>query len=141
MYKLFTKQSATELLPVVDQTLREMQSAVHDIAALRSEVEKLSPSSLTARQRAEELKFLVSAAYQSKLELDRLGVYVQDLGRGLVDFPSQLGTEIVYLCWEQGQDAITHFHPLSENVTARQPLPEGGAAKTVLPVTRQSVKA
>lgn len=123
MYKLFTKQQATALLPVVDETLRDLQGAVHDIQAIRSELQTLSATSLKAQGRAEELKFLLSTVLSSKLELDRLGVYVPDLEHGLVDFPSRLGTEVVYLCWEQGEDAITHFHPLNQSAEARRPLP------------------
>lgn len=123
MYKLFTQDQATELLPVVDERLRELQAAVRDLAALRSELQTLPPTSLRAVAVAEEIKFLMAAAFQSKGELDRLGVFVQDLERGLVDFPSRLGAEVVYLCWAQGEDAITHFHPLNQGAKARQPLP------------------
>ncbi|ADI14591.1 DUF2203 domain-containing protein [Truepera radiovictrix] len=123
MYKLFTKEQATALLPVVDEKLRELQGAVRDIAALRSELQSLPPTSLRAQAAAEELKFVMAAAYATKQELDRMGVFVQDLERGLVDFPSRLGAEVVYLCWEQGEDAITHFHRLNQGVGARRPLP------------------
>jgi hypothetical protein len=123
MYKLFTKEQATALLPVVDEKLRELQGAVRDIAALRSELQALPPTSLRAQAATEELKFLMMVAYTTKQELDRLGVFVQDLERGLVDFPSRLGAEVVYLCWAQGEDAITHFHPLNQGAGARRPLP------------------
>ncbi|MEJ2359773.1 MAG: DUF2203 family protein [Deinococcales bacterium] len=74
------------------------------------------------RQPAREMAFLLDVIHTSKAELDRLGVQVRDVQEGLVDFPSQLGAEVVCLTWERGQDAITHYHPLSGDTDTR-PLP------------------
>ena len=124
MYKLFTLEEATELLPTVDHTLRDMQSAVKDALELRDTFARTPQGTVKARNLAEEINFLLRGLQESKGELDRLGVHLKDMETGLVDFPSQLGAEVVYLCWEQGQDAITHFHRLNEAESARQPLPD-----------------
>lgn len=123
MYRLFTLEEATSLIPVVDQTLREMQSAVKDTLELRDTYAR-TKGSVQARNLAEEINFLLRSIQENKLILDRMGVYIKDIDTGLVDFPSQLGAEVVYLCWEQGQDAITHYHRLNEGESARHPLPE-----------------
>ena len=123
MYKLFTVQEANKLIPVVDQKLRELQGAVQDILALREALGPMNALSLEAQQTAEEIKFLLGVVQQEKLELDNMGVHLQDVETGLVDFPSRLGAEVIYLCWEQGEDAITHYHRLNQEVKARQPLP------------------
>jgi hypothetical protein len=50
------------------------------------------------------------------------GLVLRDLDRGLVDFPAiRDGTEI-YLCWEEGEDAVEHWHDLESGFTGRQPL-------------------
>ena len=123
MYKLFTVQEANNLIPVVNQKLSEMQSAIRDILALREALQPMNALGLEAQQTAEEIKFLLGVVQQEKLELDSLGVHLQDVETGLVDFPSRLGAEVIYLCWEQGKDAVTHYHRLNQEVKARQPLP------------------
>lgn len=125
MYKLFTQTQATELIGVVDPLLRDLQTALKDVVGLRDAYKTRSSDSLQAQQLAAEIKFVLESAQLTKLQLDSLGVLVQDVEQGLVDFPSKLGAEVIYLCWEQGQDAVTHYHGLSEAVAARQPLPNG----------------
>ncbi|TML32039.1 MAG: DUF2203 family protein, partial [Actinobacteria bacterium] len=56
-------------------------------------------------------------------ELERLGVVVKDLDRGLVDFPALRGDEEVLLCWEVGEDEIAYWHGVDEGFAGRKPLP------------------
>ena len=125
MYKLFTQAQATDLIGVVDPLLRELQDALKDVVRLRDERAALRPDGLRAQQLAAELAFVVGSAQLTKSQIDRLGVLVKDVEHGLVDFPSTLGAEVVYLCWEQGEDAVTHYHALNQEAGARQPLPGG----------------
>ena len=124
MYKLFTPSQATELIGVVDPMLRDLQGSLKDVQRLQQERAALRPDSLRAQQLTAELKFVVESAQLTKSELDRLGVFVKDLEKGVVDFPGKLGAEVVYLCWAQGEDAVTHYHALSQEVKERQPLPQ-----------------
>jgi hypothetical protein len=55
--------------------------------------------------------------------LERLGVLVKDLDRGLVDFPALHGGEEVLLCWEVGEDEVAFWHGLDEGFAGRKPLP------------------
>lgn len=122
MYKLFTYEEATKLIPVVDQTVGEMQDAVRDMTDLQSRLAAGESIGVETRNLVQEIAFLLEIVHQNKAELDRLGVHLKDVENGLVDFPSKLGAEVVCLTWERGQDAITHFHRLSGD-TAPQPLP------------------
>jgi hypothetical protein len=54
--------------------------------------------------------------------LDRLGVLVKDLDRGLVDFPALRDGEEVLLCWQVGEDEVAHWHGLEEGFAGRKPL-------------------
>jgi len=56
-------------------------------------------------------------------ELERLGVLVKDLDRGLVDFPALRGDEEVLLCWEVGEDEVAYWHGVEEGFAGRKPLP------------------
>jgi hypothetical protein len=55
--------------------------------------------------------------------LDRLGVLVKDLDRGLVDFPALRAGEEVLLCWQVGEDEVAYWHGLEEGFAGRKPLP------------------
>lgn len=114
MYKLFTIEEATDLIPVVEPTLDEMQNAISESFRLRAELKNLAPLSIKARNIVQEISFLNHVIHENKAQLDRLGVLLSDIDTGLVDFPSQLGAEVVCLTWEKGQDEITHYHKLNE---------------------------
>lgn len=129
MYKLFSVKEANKLIPVVDELLSDMQVAVQDTLRLRDEIATLGARSVAARNKAQEIAFLLRSAHETKAELDRLGVFLKDVDTGTVDFPSQVGAEVVYLSWEKGQDAITHYHRLNEG--AKLPL----GAPEMIPLT------
>ena len=56
-------------------------------------------------------------------ELERFGVQVKDLDRGLVDFPCEHRGRIVLLCWELGEDEVAYWHGADEGFAGRKPLP------------------
>ncbi|HEX7002986.1 MAG TPA: DUF2203 domain-containing protein [Trueperaceae bacterium] len=121
MYRLFTLAEATDMIPTVDRLLGEMQDAARDIAILKERLGKLDPISVDARNCAQEIAFLINGLHSVKAELDRMGVHIKDVESGVVDFPSQLGAEVVCLSWEKGQDAITHYHRFGEDATKLLP--------------------
>jgi hypothetical protein len=63
------------------------------------------------------------AAVRCVEELQRLGVLVKDLDRGLVDFPALRGDEEVLLCWQVGEDEIAYWHGVDEGFAGRKSLP------------------
>jgi hypothetical protein len=56
------------------------------------------------------------------IEVQATGIVLRDLDRGLVDFPALLDDREVYLCWEEGEDEVTHWHDLESGFGGRQPL-------------------
>ena len=54
--------------------------------------------------------------------LNEAGIVIRDVDRGLIDFPSLLEGEEVYLCWELGEDEVTHWHGLEGGYGGRKPL-------------------
>jgi hypothetical protein len=72
-----------------------------------------------ARRRGERDK----AAQQAKstlAEIDEIGVRVQDLEEGLLDFPCQVEGNVVLLCWKLGEPAITHWHEAEDGAEERK---------------------
>ena len=55
--------------------------------------------------------------------LQRLGLLVKDLDRGLVDFPALRDGEEVLLCWQVGEDEVAYWHGVDEGFAGRKPLP------------------
>ena len=55
--------------------------------------------------------------------LERLGVLVKDLDRGLVDFPALRHGQEVLLCWQVGEDEVAYWHGLEEGFAGRKSLP------------------
>lgn len=131
MYRLFTLEEATDMIPTVDGLLGELQDAAQELERLRDGLTRIRPDSVDARNAGQEIAFLLGQFQSDKAQLDRIGVHLKDVESGLVDFPSRLGAEVICLSWEKGQSAITHYHRLGEN--AAKPLPGplgngGGAA-------------
>ncbi|MFY9752684.1 MAG: DUF2203 domain-containing protein [Candidatus Acidiferrales bacterium] len=50
------------------------------------------------------------------------GCVVKDLEQGLLDFPSRIGDEDVYLCWRLGEDRIRFYHRQDEGFAGRKPI-------------------
>jgi len=55
-------------------------------------------------------------------QLEELDVVVRDLERGLIDFPSLLGGEEVYLCWLVDEAEISFWHAPTAGFAGRRPL-------------------
>jgi len=50
------------------------------------------------------------------------GCIVKDLDVGLLDFPSRIDGEEVYLCWKLGEDRIRFYHRQDEGFAGRKPI-------------------
>jgi len=74
------------------------------------------------RELDEQLEREAEAVKRAVEQLQRLGVLVKDLGRGLVDFPTLRDGEEVLLCWRVGEEEIAHWHGVDEGFAGRKPL-------------------
>jgi hypothetical protein len=132
MSKLFSLSEAQTLLPVLEALLRRAQASALKASELESEMQHLNQRIFlsggmhvdivsAAHRRAEHDK-AVQAARDSLAEIDSIGVQVQNLEQGSLDFPCQIGTETVLLCWKMGEPVIAHWHGLTDEFEARRPL-------------------
>ena len=62
--------------------------------------------------------------------IQETGVLVKDLDMGLVDFPSLVDGEEIYLCWKLGEDHIAFWHGIDEGFAGRKPLDDSGTDGT-----------
>jgi hypothetical protein len=54
--------------------------------------------------------------------LEELDIVVRDLERGIIDFPSLLDGEEVYLCWLLGEPSVGHWHAVESGFGGRRPI-------------------
>ncbi len=118
--RIFTKEEADALLPELRRVLGEMRQARRELLEAQARL----PEARGVERRAleEEIRFLLGTLEADARYLASLGVFLKDLDRGLVDFPARIGGEIVFLCWQEGEPEVAHYHPLSGGFRDRRPL-------------------
>jgi hypothetical protein len=137
--KTFTLSEAQTMLRVLEALLRKAQAAASRVNELGREMQELSyriflaggmhvDVTAAARRRAERDK----AEQETKdtlAEIEAIGVEVQDLEEGLLDFPCVMDGRTVMLCWKLGEDTIGHWHDPEDGFSGRKPL-DGRFGKT-----------
>jgi hypothetical protein len=122
----YTLEEASELLPRVVELIAQMRTA-RDQLGDREAREALSEAGPTNGGGAPGRT--VSEAFvqlrDAVAELQELEVVLRDLDRGLLDFPSLRDGREVYLCWQDGEDAIGFWHEPEAGFAGRRPLDDG----------------
>jgi hypothetical protein len=130
--KTFTLSEAQTLLPVVESLFRRAKGSAERAQQYEFEMQELTQRIYlaggmhvdvvaAARRRAERDK-AAQLAKDTLVEIDEIGVTVQDFEEGLLDFPCQIDGATVLLCWKLGESAITHWHTAEEGSDDRKPL-------------------
>jgi hypothetical protein len=122
----YSLEEAAELLPDLVELIARMRDA-RDRLGDREAREALSEASPTngggAPGRTVSEGFLELRDSMTKLR--DLDVLLRDLDRGLLDFPSLRDGREVYLCWAEGEDAISYWHEPEAGFAGRRPLDDG----------------
>ena len=122
----YTLEEASELLPRVVALVERMRVARSRLGD-REAREALSEAGPTngggTPGRTVSEGFL--ELRDSMMELRELEVVLRDLDRGLLDFPSLRDGREVYLCWQEGEDAIGFWHEPDAGFGGRRPLDDG----------------
>jgi hypothetical protein len=79
-----------------------------------------TPAGLEAE--AERLRAAAAEITGAVERVNALGCLVKDVEMGLVDFYAMVDGEPAFLCWQYGERAISHWHPLDEGYAARKPV-------------------
>ena len=122
----YSLEEASELLPRVVELIGKMRAA-RDRLGDKEAREALSEAGPTNgggdHGRTVSEGFL--ELRESMLELRELEVVLRDLDRGLLDFPALRDGREVYLCWQEGEDAIRYWHEPEAGFAGRRPLDDG----------------
>ena len=132
--KTFTLEEAQLLLPILESLLRRAIDAKATAGKIETELQTLSQNiflsggmlvdvASVARKRMAQ-RASIQHAQDAVQEIDSIGVQVKDLDKGLLDFPCQVGEQIVLLCWQLGEAKIDFWHTVEEGFQGRQPLDE-----------------
>jgi len=107
LLKLFSLPEAKKLLPIVETLLAKGRK-------LMTQIKKLDPDK-DGKKTAELAKDVNDILDQ----LEELGCQCKGIETGLVDFPSVVNGEIVYLCWKYGESDINFWHRLEDGFKGR----------------------
>jgi hypothetical protein len=129
---MFTVEEANALVPRLEMEFGRLARLRTEIAPL---VEALggSAEALEVLEKGavappglekvtERFQSLVGEINLAVERMNALGCLVKDLESGLVDFYGMRDGEPVLLCWQFGEPAVAHWHPVDEGFAGRQPL-------------------
>ena len=122
----YTLQQATAALPWVEERIERLRSARE---GLNDEEARAALAEAGPGNGGGDAGLVVSDAFMklrsALIELRQMEVVLRDLDRGLVDFPALRDGREVYLCWQQGEDAIGYWHETDAGFGGREPLEDG----------------
>ena len=122
-HRHYSAAEANQLLTAVGRIVRRIRDARRKLAVEGFDTDFATLAELTGGawpSREHALAALEIALGFDHLE--RLDVVVRDLERGLIDFPSLLAGEEVYLCWMLDEPAVGHWHAVEAGFGGRRPL-------------------
>ncbi|MEG8947801.1 DUF2203 domain-containing protein [Rosettibacter firmus] len=117
--KYFTPEEAKKSLPLVKRIVRDILNTAYEIRMITY----FNGGKYEGNLQIEILKEKINNYIK---ELEEIGCTFKDwdFEIGLVDFPSIINGEEVYLCWRSDEDDIKFYHGINEGYTGRKPIPE-----------------
>jgi hypothetical protein len=122
--KHFTLEEARTLLPHLRQIFRDIhrrRDRIRDGDIKLGKLMQQTGGDLGGRMVNGLLMDLLQMNGQLQW-IQKMGVIVKDLDRGLLDFPSIRDEREVFLCWELDEDDIEFWHDLDAGYAGRERL-------------------
>lgn len=132
--RTFTLSEANELLPELQEDLRQLQqlTATFEDKYVEYQKEKAAYAQASASaqggkdpffEQESQLEFMKMEADLLIDNFSRKGVLLKMINPGLIDFPAVLDGEDVLICWKEGEEQISHYHGLHDGFIGRKPFP------------------
>jgi hypothetical protein len=119
----FTREEANALLPQLTALLtqlREAKDELTDTDAHEALAEAAPTNGGGEEGRQVGIAFL---EVRRLLEIvERAGIVLRDIDRGLIDFPALMDGREIYLCWEIGEDEVGYWHDIEGGYGGREAL-------------------
>ncbi len=121
--KHYTREEARALLPQLREWLKQLNE-------LRSEQQRQEKRLNSLMSPGNDLGGnLVNSSIRTLADMQAIllqfqsrEIFIKDLERGLLDFPAILGGREVFLCWEQDEEDVEHWHELDTGFAGRERL-------------------
>ena len=111
------------MLPDIRIKLKAIMERKKVADSIRDEIERFSLVGFEvpeARQKTDQLDFVVKDLMSKIQELEDQGVKLRDIDTGLLDFPAKRFGEVVYLCWKYGESSVEFWHSQNEGFASRK---------------------
>jgi hypothetical protein len=119
----FTRDEANTLLPQLTTLLTRLREAKDELTDTEAH-EALSEAAPTngGGEQGQQVGVAFLEVRRLLETVERAGIVLRDIDRGLVDFPALLEEREIYLCWELGEDEVAYWHDLEGGYGGREPL-------------------
>ncbi len=133
---LWTVAEANQRLPTLNELLPQLRAWVVRLRTVHEEIERLATfwgkEIDSADNPDREQKARLDAEWENltkRLEeaigaLQTEAIEVKDLDSGLVDFYAVQDNEVVFLCWQRGEEEVGFYHSLDGGYRTRRPIPD-----------------
>ncbi len=135
--KYFSREEAEQMLPLIEESLKQAQSQKQEVEALQSELANAAsrimilggsrpPYSDLVKKKSERDE--ISAKIVETLgRIQQTGCLVKDLDEGLVDFPCLIEGQEAFLCWKLGEKRVDYWHGIEEGFAGRKRIDSGSS--------------
>lgn len=125
MFSHFTLEQANKVLPSVIEKFNSVLDAKNKVVTIQTDFETNPKYMATFKDyiiKKQELNSAITNFYKSVEDLEATGVSVKSIDQGLLDFPSLMFNEEIWLCWKKGETEIKFWHGKDEGFNGRKPI-------------------
>lgn len=120
--RLYTPEEASQLIPEMTVLIKKLQKRQENVRQLMGQAELPIPPiiyNLGSRMGSDmAAEFIIIEELLEKIQ--SYGGQIKDIDDGLIDFPGIVNGREVWLCWQIGESAITHFHDFGKGFSDRK---------------------
>jgi hypothetical protein len=129
--KLFSPERANALISKLEPLIEELLNRRRELAIKLLEADPALHYTPPRRPRLAAARSPLPSPRFGELKheigrliyrIESLGCVVKDIDLGLVDFPSMLDDEPIYLCWKLGESSVAYWHGADEGFASRKAL-------------------
>ncbi|MGI0074556.1 MAG: DUF2203 domain-containing protein [Nitrosotalea sp.] len=125
MFSHFTLDQANKMLPEMVKKFNSVVAMKNQVVKIQSDFETDPKYMINFKEyiiKKQELNSAITNFYKSIEDLEATGVSVKSIEQGLMDFPSLMFNEEIWLCWKQGETEIKFWHGKDEGFNGRKPI-------------------
>ncbi|MDH2907614.1 MAG: DUF2203 domain-containing protein [Candidatus Nitrosotalea sp.] len=125
MFSHFTLDQANKMLPSIIEKFNSIVSMKDQVVRIQSDLESNPKYMANFKNyiiKKQELNSAITSFYKSIEDLEATGVSIKSIDQGLMDFPSLMFNEEIWLCWKHGETEIKFWHGKEEGFNGRKPI-------------------